>query len=66
MKLLFSIFVVFILNMSVRGAWWIPILQPVALSIGAVLTAVNIDIAPILDIQIFKNKEDKYKRDKTV
>ena len=52
--------------MSVRGAWWIPILQPVALSIGAVLTAVNIDIAPILDIQIFKNKEDKYKRDKTV
>ena len=57
---------VFILNIGVRGAWWIPILQPVALSIGAVLTAVNIDIVPILDIQIFKNKEDKYKRDKTV
>ena len=59
MKLLSSIFVVFILNVAVRGAWWIPILQPVALSIGAALTAINIDLTPILDIQIFKNKEDK-------
>ena len=55
-----SILVVFILSMTiVRGAWWVPILKPVVVGFGAALAVINIDIAPILDIQLFEKKEEK-------
>ena len=50
---------VLILSVAVNGAWWVPILKPVVLSFGAALAAVNIDVAPLRDINLFSHWKDK-------
>ena len=49
----------FALNMVVKG--WATFLQPIAVSIGAALTALNLDFGLITDIQtnIWFSKEKK-------
>ena len=46
MKLI-SIFALFTLSSIVKGTWWAAAVQPVILSLGAVLTALDLD----LDVQ---------------
>ena len=49
MKLL-ATFALILLSTIVKAAWWIPAVQPVILSLGAVLTAFNLDVLNI-DVQ---------------
>ena len=53
-----DIFALFTLCVMVNSAWWAAALQPVILSLGAVLSAVDKDV---LDIQwlSFANKKDQ-------
>ena len=66
MKLtLTSIFALFKLCMMVEGAWWAAAVQPVILSLGAVLGALDLDV---LDVHYFveiKNKKEKPEADQT-
>ena len=48
------IFVVFALLVIVKGAWWAAAVQPVILSLGAVLAALDRDV---LDVYSFELKE---------
>ena len=43
-----EIVTIFGLSVMVNGAWWAAV-QPVILSIGAVFTALNQDLEPMLD-----------------
>ena len=43
-----EIIAIFILSISVNGAWWTAAVQPVILSLGAVLSAIDLDV---LDVQ---------------
>ena len=47
MKLI-NIFALYFLILKVKGAWWAAAAQPVILTLGAVLGALNLDI---LDVQ---------------
>ena len=47
MKLI-GIFALFTLSMMVEGTWWTTAVQPVILSLGAILGALDLDV---LDIQ---------------
>ena len=49
MKLIF-VFTLFSLSVLVNGAWWAAAIQPVILSLGAILTAIDSDV---LDTQTF-------------
>ena len=51
------IFVLFGLIIIVRG--WVTFLQPIALTFGAMLTALNLDLDLISDIQPIKWKNSK-------
>ena len=60
------VFIVYLLNVVVDGAWWVAAVQPIILGFGAVLTALNQDEQPLLDfnwnnLQIFKNDKDESK-----
>ena len=56
MKLI-SIFAILSLSVIVKGAWWTAAVQPVILSLGAVLSTINLDV---FDIQLpFISKQDK-------
>ena len=53
----------------VRGTWWAAAIQPVILSLGTVLTAINQDVLDINSIewknlQIFKNEKEEQKEEK--
>ena len=57
MKIACIIVGVFILSVSVEGAWWAAATQPIILSLGAAFAALNLDIEPMLDnLTIFKNE----------
>ena len=64
MKINCIIFTVFTLTAIAKGAWWVAAAQPIILSFGAAFAALNLDVQPLLDIDlkklmIFKNdKED--------
>ena len=45
------IFVVLILSVAVKGAWWATATQPIILSIGAAFAALNLNADLISDIQ---------------
>ena len=50
----------------VKGTWWAAAVQPVILSLGAVLAAINQDVFDINSIewknlQIFKNEKEEKK-----
>ena len=47
MKINCIIFAVFTLGVMVKGTWWAAAVQPVILSLGAILAAVDPDIQPI-------------------
>ena len=54
-----DIFALFTLSVMVNGAFWTAAVQPVLLSLGAMLAAVDMDV---LDIQLpFISKQDKAK-----
>ena len=60
MKLtLTSIFALFKLCMMVEGAWWAAAVQPVILSLGAVLGALDLDVLDVQYLLPFINKQDK-------
>ena len=46
-----GIFALFTLNVMVKGAWFIAAVQPVILSIGAILAAIDLDV---IDVQPMK------------
>ena len=55
-----DIFALLALSVIVKGAWWIPAVQPVILSIGAILTAFDLDVLEVKPVewrnwQIFKS-----------
>ena len=54
------------LIVMVKGTWWAAAVQPVILSLGAVLAAINQDVFDINSIewknlQIFKNEKEEKK-----
>ena len=52
-----SILALSTLCVIVKGAWWAAAVQPVILSLGAVLSAIDLDV---LDIQMpFLNKQEE-------
>ena len=52
-----SILALSTLCVIVKGAWWAAAVQPVILSLGAVLSAIDLDV---LDIQLpFLNKQEE-------
>ena len=55
------ILALFTLSVVVKGTWWAAAAQPVILSLGAMLAAVDLDLEPIewRNLLIFKNKEDE-------
>ena len=68
MKVNCIIFAVFALSTVVKGAWWVAAAQPIILSFGALFTAMNLDVQPLLDIDwkklsIFKNEKEEAKED---
>ena len=71
MKINCIIFAVFTLSTIVKSAWWIAAAQPIILSLGAGLAALNLDVQPLLDINwkkliVFKNdKEDNDNKEVT-
>ena len=42
-----GIFALFTLIVMVKGAWWVAAMQPVILSLGAVFSAISLDLEPI-------------------
>ena len=46
----FCILALFTLSVMVKGAWWAAATQPIILSFGALLTALNLDVQPLLDV----------------
>ena len=54
LKVIFAILALFVM---VKGTWWAAAVQPVILSLGAVLSAIDLDV---LDTQLmpFINKQD--------
>ena len=59
-----SIFALFTLSTIVKGAWFIAAVQPVILSIGAILAAIDLDVIDIQPIK-FRNffAETRHKED---
>ena len=53
-----EILVLYGLSVVVNGVWWTAAVQPVIMSIGAVFTALNLDLDPILDSLTFKNDKE--------
>ena len=53
MKLTDIIFVIYTLSVMVKGAFWAAAVQPLILSIGAILSAIDLDV---LDVQPIKLK----------
>ena len=53
MKLTDIIFVIFTLSVMVKGAFWAAAIQPLILSLGAILSAIDLDV---LDVQPIKLK----------
>ena len=47
-----DIVVIFILSMTVNGAWWAAAVQPVILSLGAVLSAIDLDMLDVQTIEL--------------
>ena len=64
MKYSCIIFTVFTLTAIAKGVWWVTAAQPIILSFGAALAALNLDVQPLFAIDlkkpmIFRNdKED--------
>ena len=58
-----GIFALFTLIIIVKGAWWAAAFQPVILSLGAVLSAINLDLEPFewRNWLKFSSEEDKEK-----
>ena len=59
-----DIFALFTLSVMVKGAWWAAAVQPVILSLGAVLTAIDLDVHQTLPTewrnwQIFKSDKEE-------
>ena len=70
MKLQF-IFALFTLIFTVKGAWWTAAVQPVILSIGAVLSAIDLDILDVQPLEwtklnIFKQARKKKEEKKLI
>ena len=55
-----GIFALFTLVVMAKGAWWVAAVQPVILSIGAFLTAIDLDV---LDLQLNRLKLEKTHED---
>ena len=47
MKLLATFTILTTLSVVVRGTWWASAVQPVILSIGAVLAAIDLDVLDV-------------------
>ena len=69
MKLKF-IFVSFTLSVIVNGAWWAVAVQPVILSLGAILASIDLDLfnvqLPFINKQDFINSKDASELDGTL
>ena len=40
------------LSVIVKGAWWAAAVQPIVMTLGATFAALNLDLQPILDINL--------------
>ena len=67
-----SILAVFTLSVMVKGTWLAAVVQPVILSLGAVLGAIDLDVLDVQTIELknllpFINKQDETpKEDETL
>ena len=54
-----SIFALFTLSVMVKGTWLAAVVQPVILSLGAVLGALDLDVLDVQYLLPFINKQDE-------
>ena len=55
------IFALCALSVMVKGTWWAAAVQPVILSLGAILGALDLDVVNIQPWQIFKKDKEEEK-----
>ena len=63
MKLTDIIFVIFTLSVMVKGAFWAAAIQPLILSLGAILSAIDLDVLDVQPIKLKKLRMIEYDQD---
>ena len=56
MKILL-IFALFALSVVVKGSWWAAAVQPIILSFGALFAALDLDLEPLLNVNLLDLRE---------
>ena len=46
------IFTIYTLIVIVKGTWWTAAVQPIVLTFGAAFAALNLDVQPLLDVNL--------------
>ena len=72
LKVFFAFITISVIVKIVKGVWWALALNPVILSLGAILTAIDQDVLNIQPIELrswfstFKNQEEKVQKEEKI